>query len=83
MRISVYREGSVVPHFWIVLSVPSSHVGQVTVRSVAKNLQNGLRRFKESDNNETACLNGYVVPIDSVAVRGESDRRAEEQRLCA
>lgn len=64
-------EGSVAAHLWVVMSVPSSHVGMVTVEKVRKTLQKGLRRYTGS-NKQMAALTGYTFHLPSLSVTGES-----------
>lgn len=65
------REGSVAAHLWLVMSVPSSHVGTVTVEKVSMILQKGLGRYSGS-NNQMASLPGYIFNLPSLSVTGES-----------
>lgn len=65
------REGSVVAHLWLVMSVPSSHVGAITVEKLSKSLQKGLERYSGS-NNQMASLPGYIFHLASLSVTGES-----------
>lgn len=62
----VCRGGSVVAHLWVGMSVPSSHVGTVTVEKVSRSLQKGLKRYT------VASLTGYILHLPSLAVTGES-----------
>lgn len=66
------REGSVVAHFWIVMSVPGSHVGRVTLEKVTASLEKGLRWYGRSGEEETACLGGYILHLPSLSVSGEN-----------
>lgn len=61
-------------HFWIVMSVPGSRVEYVTLEKVTMSLENGLREYKESGENETASFSGYLLHLPSLFVSGESKR---------
>lgn len=65
------REGSVVAHFWLVMSVPVSHVGTVTLEKVTESLEKGLRRYAGSMEEEVACFNGYIIHVPTLFVSGE------------
>lgn len=58
-------------HLWLVMSVPSSHVGTVTVEKVSNSLLKGLTRYTGS-NHQMASLTGYVLHLPSLSVSGES-----------
>lgn len=60
-----------VAHLWLVMSVPSSHVGTVTVEKLSRSLQKGLKRYTGS-NKQMASLTGYVFHLPSLSVTGES-----------
>ncbi|KAM3623533.1 uncharacterized protein V6R79_012253 [Siganus canaliculatus] len=66
--VFAFGQGSVVAHFWIVLSVPSSHVDRVTLEEVTETLDRGLRRDRESKMEEEAYVDGYLVHIPSLSV---------------
>lgn len=61
-------------HFWIVLSVPSSHVRRVTLEKVRGSLEKGLE--------ETASCNGYLLHLPLLSVSGESKRGTEGRAEC-
>ncbi|XP_068177212.1 transmembrane protease serine 6 isoform X2 [Antennarius striatus] len=65
--VFAFGEGSVVVHFWVVMSVPSSHVGRVTLERVTRSLYDGLRRNVGS-KQEAACINGYLLHLPSLSV---------------
>lgn len=65
------REGSVVAHLWMVMSVPISHVGTVTVEKVSKSLQKGLKRYAGSDK-QMGSHSDYILHLPSLSVTGES-----------
>ncbi|XP_014845861.1 PREDICTED: transmembrane protease serine 6 isoform X2 [Poecilia mexicana] len=66
--VFAFGQGSVVAHFWIVLSVPSSHVGKVTVKEVARSLEDGLRWYGRSQRGETANVNGFLFHLPTLCV---------------
>uniref|UniRef100_A0A665ST37 CUB domain-containing protein n=1 Tax=Echeneis naucrates TaxID=173247 RepID=A0A665ST37_ECHNA len=72
-----YRDGSVVAHFWIGLSVPGSHVGRVTPKEVTASLEHGLLG-KGSRNQELANCYRYqkVVSRSPTALRGPDTQRS-------
>ncbi|XP_045902172.1 transmembrane protease serine 6 isoform X2 [Micropterus dolomieu] len=59
--VFAFGEGSVVAHFWIVMSVPGSHVGKVTLEKVTGSLENGLRWYRGSEEEETVSIDGYLL----------------------
>uniref|UniRef100_H3DNB5 Transmembrane serine protease 6 n=1 Tax=Tetraodon nigroviridis TaxID=99883 RepID=H3DNB5_TETNG len=65
--VFAFGEGSVVAHLWLVMSVPSSHVGAITVEKLSKSLQKGLERYSGS-NNQMASLPGYIFHLASLSV---------------
>lgn len=67
----VLREGSVVAHFWLVMSVPVSHVGTVTLEKVTESLEKGLRRYSGSIEEDVARFNGYIIHVPTLFVSGE------------
>ncbi|KAM7419742.1 hypothetical protein PAMA_016705 [Pampus argenteus] len=69
--VFAFGEGSVVAHFWIVLSIPSSHVGRVTLNKVTRSLEESLRRYRrpeEEEIEETASFNGYLLHLPSLSI---------------
>ncbi|XP_028253490.1 transmembrane protease serine 6 isoform X2 [Parambassis ranga] len=66
--VFAFGEGSVVAHFWIVLSVPVSHVGGVTLKKVTSSLEQGLRQGNGSKQGETVMCDGYLFHIPSLSV---------------
>lgn len=60
-----------VAHFWIVLSIPGSHVGRVTLEKVIRSLKDGLRQYSRSEMEETATFDGYVLHLPTVSASGE------------
>jgi len=74
------REGSVVAHFWIVLSVPSSLVGRVTLERVTSSLATGLRDYRGSEVEETASIDGYLLHLPTLFVSGEQGSVCARQK---
>ncbi|XP_034004127.1 transmembrane protease serine 6 [Trematomus bernacchii] len=66
--VFAFGEGSVVVHFWIVISVPGSHVGKVTLETVARSLEEGLVGRKGPGEGETASVSGYIIHLPSLSV---------------
>ncbi|XP_032417692.1 transmembrane protease serine 6 isoform X3 [Xiphophorus hellerii] len=66
--VFAFGQGSVVAHFWIVLSVPSSHVGKVTVEEVTRSLEDGLRWYGRSQRGETANVDGFLFHLPTLCV---------------
>ncbi|MEQ2159158.1 hypothetical protein GOODEAATRI_019727, partial [Goodea atripinnis] len=64
-------QGSVVAHFWIVLSVPSSHIGIVTGETVTRSLEDGFKWYSKSVGEETADVDGYLFHLPTLFVSGE------------
>ncbi|XP_067441484.1 transmembrane protease serine 6 isoform X2 [Thunnus thynnus] len=66
--VFAFGEGSVVAHFWIALSIPSSHVGMVTLSKVTRSLEEGLRGSWGSEAEETASFDGYLLHLPSLSI---------------
>ncbi|XP_014873541.1 transmembrane protease serine 6 isoform X2 [Poecilia latipinna] len=66
--VFAFGQGSVVAHFWIVLSVPNSHVGKVTVEEVTRSLEDGLRWYGRSQHGETANVDGFLFHLPTLCV---------------
>ncbi|XP_027871973.1 transmembrane protease serine 6 isoform X4 [Xiphophorus couchianus] len=75
--VFAFGQGSVVAHFWIVLSVPSSHVGKVTVEEVTRSLEDGLRWYGRSQRGETANVDGFLFHLPTLCVT-ETDSKVVE-----
>lgn len=75
------REGSIVANFWLVMSVPSSHFGTVTVEKVSRSLQKGLKRYAGSDK-QMGPLSGYIFHPPSLSVTGEN-KTAQHMSSCS
>lgn len=58
-------------HFWLVMSVPSSRVGGVTLAEVTRSLEEGLRRCGGPGEEAVVC-GGYRVLLPSLSVGGET-----------
>ncbi|XP_055763648.1 transmembrane protease serine 6 [Salvelinus fontinalis] len=67
-KVFAFGEGSVVAHFWLVLSVPGSHVGKVTMEQVSSCLQSLLEAYRGSDREETANYGGYLLHLPSFSI---------------
>lgn len=77
----VCREGSVVAHFWLVMSVPSSHVGRVTLTKVTTTLQEGLRRYGEAKDEMTVNFDEYLLHLPTLSVSGERNRKDRRRNI--
>ncbi|KAF3687986.1 Transmembrane protease serine 6 [Channa argus] len=75
--VFAFSEGSVLAHFWIVMSVPSSHVGRVTLSKVTTSLEEGLRGYGWSEEEKTVSLDGYLLHLPSLSV-SETDSKVIE-----
>ncbi|XP_052382051.1 transmembrane protease serine 6-like [Oncorhynchus keta] len=62
-KVFAFGEGSVVAHFWLVLSVPDSHVGKVTMERVSSCLHSLLGAYRGSDREETANYGEYLLHL--------------------
>ncbi|KAG7239506.1 hypothetical protein INR49_028878 [Caranx melampygus] len=67
-RVFAFGEGSVVAHFFLVMSVPSSHIGRVTLEKVTTSLEDGLRGYSGSEKEELVSFDGYVLHFPSMSV---------------
>lgn len=61
-----------VAQFWIVLSLPSSHTGTVTLEKVIRSLVDGSRWYSGSMQSETADVDGYLFHLPTLFVSGET-----------
>ncbi|XP_034388451.1 transmembrane protease serine 6 [Cyclopterus lumpus] len=76
--VFAFGEGSVVAHFWIVMSVPGSHVGRLTLEEVTRSLEEGLRGRGGSGGEEAAAgCSGYLVRLRSLSV-SDTDSKVVE-----
>ncbi|XP_026216677.1 transmembrane protease serine 6 isoform X2 [Anabas testudineus] len=66
--VFAFGEGSVVAHFWLVMSVPSSHVWRVTVNKVTTTLEEGMRRSGAPGDESTVNVDGYRLHLPSLSV---------------
>ncbi|KAM6972405.1 transmembrane protease serine 6 [Aplochiton taeniatus] len=66
--VFAFGEGSVVAHFWLVLSVPSSHVGKVTLERVTSSLEGQLRQYRGAEQGDTATYRGYLLSLPSFVI---------------
>ncbi|XP_061883388.1 transmembrane protease serine 6 [Entelurus aequoreus] len=63
--VFAFGQGSVVAHFWILMSVPSSHVGRVTLGRVTSSLEEGLVVLEDTKLDN---FSGYRFHIPSLSV---------------
>ncbi|XP_034448991.1 transmembrane protease serine 6 [Hippoglossus hippoglossus] len=66
--VFAFANGSVVAHVWIVMSVPSSHVGWVTQKKVTTSLAKGLREAGGSGEGQMVSVDGYLLHLPSLSV---------------
>ncbi|XP_011476691.1 transmembrane protease serine 6 isoform X2 [Oryzias latipes] len=64
--VFAFGQGSLVAHFWIVLSVPRSHDGGVTVEKVTRTLEEGLR--ERSVTEDTSSIDGFLFHLPTLSV---------------
>lgn len=76
-KVFAFGEGSVVAHFFLVMSVPSSHVGGVTLKKVTRSLEDGLRGYRGSEEDELVSFDGYILHFPSMSV-SETDSKVIE-----
>ncbi|KAM4611939.1 transmembrane protease serine 6 [Polymixia lowei] len=75
--VFAFGKGSVVAHFWLLLSVPDSHVGKVTLERVTRSLQEGLGEYRMGEEEETASYGQYLLHLPSLSVT-ETDPKVIE-----
>ncbi|XP_026989276.1 transmembrane protease serine 6 [Tachysurus fulvidraco] len=63
-----FSEGSVVAHFWLILSLPESHVGKVTMQIVNESLLGILQSFRETGDKDTVHSEGYLLHLSSFSL---------------
>lgn len=63
-----FSEGSVVAHFWLILSLPESHAGKVTMQKVNESLLGTLQSFREAGVKDTVSLEGYLLLLSSFSI---------------
>ncbi|KAF7217805.1 transmembrane protease serine 6 [Nothobranchius furzeri] len=75
--VFAFGEGSVVVHFWIVLSVPSSHDGRITVEKLSRSLEESLNWYRGPEVEETASVADYLFNRSTLSV-SETDNKVIE-----
>lgn len=65
-----HSEGSVMAHFWLILSLPESHAGKVTVQKVSESLLGTMQRFQETGVEDTVSFEGYQFLLSSFSITG-------------
>lgn len=65
-----HSEGSVVAHFWLILSLPESHAGKVTMQKVNESLLETMQSFRETGVKDTVSLEGYLLLLSSFSITG-------------
>ncbi|KAL2086971.1 hypothetical protein ACEWY4_018030 [Coilia grayii] len=68
--VFAFGEGSVVAHFWLVLSVPQSRAGAdgVTLQRVTSRLQQLLAAHTSPGAEDTASYHGFLLHLPSLSV---------------
>lgn len=69
-------------HFWMVMAVPSSHVGRVTLKKVTTSLEEGLRGNRGSGEEQMVIFDGYLLHLPSLSVSGESNMGERKVAVC-
>lgn len=64
------REGSVVAHFWLRLSVPVSHAEKVSVARLNASVFRELQRF--TDAQQISSYEGFQLLLPSLSITGNS-----------
>ena len=62
------REGSLVSHFWLILSVPKSRVEKVTLEHVSGRMFGSLLAYSKGDR---ANIQGYLVYLPTFSITGK------------
>ncbi|XP_030638419.1 transmembrane protease serine 6 [Chanos chanos] len=63
--VFAFGDGSIVAHFWLLLSVPASHVEKVSLRQVNDSIHKGLHMYKvRGAENSTVCED-YLLHLPS------------------
>lgn len=72
VKCGFHSECSVVAHFWLILSLPESHVGKVTMQMVNESLLGILQSFRETGDKDTVNSEGYLLLLSSFSLSGNS-----------
>ncbi|XP_064179798.1 transmembrane protease serine 6 isoform X1 [Anguilla rostrata] len=72
--VFAFGEGSLVAHFWLILSVPKSHVEKVTLEQVSGSL---ISRLLAYSTGNTASYRGYLLYLPSFSIT-ENDHKVIE-----
>ncbi|XP_028830286.1 transmembrane protease serine 6 isoform X2 [Denticeps clupeoides] len=75
--VFAFTEGSLVAHFWLILSVPESHVATMTLSRLNSSLQKHLAGFTSRASEEAASFEGYLLHLPSISII-ESDVKVLE-----
>ncbi|XP_053353920.1 transmembrane protease serine 6 [Clarias gariepinus] len=67
-RVFGFSEGSVVAHFWLILSLPESHAEKVTMQKVSESLLGTLQGFRETDVKDTVNLEGNLLLLSEFSI---------------
>ncbi|XP_007231264.3 transmembrane protease serine 6 isoform X2 [Astyanax mexicanus] len=66
--VFAFGEGSVVAHFWLLLSLPESHAEKITMEKVNESLWGGLQSFREREVEQTVNYEGYLLHLLSFSI---------------
>ncbi|XP_062852989.1 transmembrane protease serine 6 isoform X2 [Trichomycterus rosablanca] len=66
--IFAFSEGSVVAHFWLILSIPESHAPTITMQKVNESLLGTLQSFKATSVEVTVSYSGYLFLLSSFSI---------------
>lgn len=64
------RDGSLVAHFWLILSVPSSQRDDVSVQRVNESLYRELQRFTDTQQQHICTYEGFQILLSSLSLTG-------------
>ncbi|KAJ8001646.1 hypothetical protein DPEC_G00171630 [Dallia pectoralis] len=67
-KVFAFGEGSLLAHFWLVLSIPSSHDEKVTMERVNSSLHSRLEAYRGSQRDTIASCGGYLIDIPDFSI---------------
>nr|XP_055069578.1 transmembrane protease serine 6 [Misgurnus anguillicaudatus] len=66
--VFAFGDGSLVAHFWLLLSVPSSHRDQMNVQRVNESLYRELQHFTGKDERHICTYDGFQLLLSSLTI---------------
>ncbi|XP_051985798.1 transmembrane protease serine 6 isoform X1 [Xyrauchen texanus] len=66
--VFAFGEGSVAAHFWLLLSLPVSHVEKVNMQRVNESLYGELQRFRDTHAEHTCSYDGFLLLLPSLII---------------